>query len=41
MAVPCKGAQIILEALLKTFEGEFYDSVNANIGVFNAKTFQL
>lgn len=31
MAVPCDGARIIFEAILKTFAGIEYDSVNANI----------
>ena len=31
MAVPCKGAQIIFEAILKTFAGIPYDSMPANI----------
>ena len=31
MAVPCKGAQIIFEATLKTFAGIDYDSVESNI----------
>lgn len=31
MAVPCRGAQIIFEAILRTFAGINYDSVNANI----------
>ena len=31
MAVPCKGAQIIYEAILKTFAGVPYESVDANI----------
>lgn len=39
MAVPCDGARVILEALLKTLEGETYESVKANAGVFPAKTF--
>lgn len=39
MAVPCDGAQIILEALLKTFEGVDYKSVAPSVGVFEAKTF--
>ena len=39
MAVPCDGAQIILEALLKTFEGAEYDSVSPSVGTFPAKTF--
>lgn len=31
MAVPCKGAQIIFEAILNTFAGIDYDSVESNI----------
>ena len=31
MAVPCRGAQIIYEAILKTFAGITYESVDANI----------
>ena len=31
MAVPCQGAKIIFEAILKTFAGIEYDSVEANI----------
>ena len=31
MAVPCRGAQIIYEAILRTFAGIPYDSVEANI----------
>ena len=31
MAVPCKGAQIIFEAILKTFAGIPYESMEANI----------
>ena len=31
MAVPCKGAQIIFEAILKTFAGIEYDSIEPNI----------
>ena len=31
MAVPCRGAQIIFEAILKTFAGIPYDSMPANI----------
>ena len=38
MAVPCDGAQIILEALLKTFSGEAYESVAPSVGFFPAKT---
>lgn len=38
MAVPCDGAQIILEALLKTFEGIPYDTTNPSIGIFPAKS---
>ena len=39
MAVPCDGAQIILEALLKTLEGKTYESVAPSVGVFPAKTY--
>lgn len=38
MAVPCDGAQIILEALLKTLEGTKYKAVDPSVGVFPAKT---
>ena len=38
MAVPCDGAQVILEALLKTFAGEKYESVEPSVGIFVAKT---
>lgn len=38
MAVPCDGAQVILEALLKTFEGKEYESVSPSVGFFEAKT---
>ena len=38
MAVPCDGAQVILEALLKTFEGTKYESVEPSVGTFKAKT---
>ena len=31
MAVPCKGAKIIFEAVLKTFAGIPYDAMPANI----------
>lgn len=31
MAVPCKGAQIIFEAILRTFAGIEYDSIEPNI----------
>lgn len=41
MAVPCDGAQIILEALLKTLQGIEYDSVEPSVGVFPAKTVHL
>lgn len=40
MAVPCDGAQVILEALLKTFEGKEYESVEPSVGVFPAGTFE-
>lgn len=39
MAVPCVGAQIILEALLKTLEGKKYESVSPSVGVYPAKSF--
>ncbi len=38
MAVPCDGAQVILEALLKTLEGRVYDSVDPSVGIFPAKS---
>lgn len=41
MAVPCDGAQVILEALLKTFEGVTYESVDPSVGIFEAKTFKI
>ena len=31
MAVPCEGARIIFEAILKTFAGIPYESMDANI----------
>lgn len=39
MAVPCDGAAVILEALLKTFEGREYDSVEPSVGVYKARTY--
>ncbi len=41
MAVPCDGAQVILEALLKTFEGTPYESVEPSVGVFPAGAFRI
>lgn len=41
MAVPCDGAQVILDALLKTFEGIEYDSVDPSVGSFPAKSFSV
>lgn len=41
MAVPCDGAQMILEALLKTFEGKTYQTVKASVGTFPAKTYKI
>lgn len=41
MAVPCDGAQVILEALLKTLEGTKYASTEPSVGIFPAKTFNL
>lgn len=38
MAVPCDGAQVILDALLKTFGGEAYESVDPSVGFFPAKS---
>lgn len=38
MAVPCDGAQVILEALLKTLAGETYESVDPSVGFFPAKS---
>lgn len=38
MAVPCDGAQVILEAVLKTLTGEAYESTDPSIGIFPAKT---
>ena len=39
MAVPCDGARIILEALLKTFSGEEYDYIEPSAGIFLANSF--
>ena len=33
MAVPCRGAQIIFEAILKSFAGIPYDSIPSNIKI--------
>ena len=33
MAVPCRGAKIIFEAILKTMDGIYYDSVPCNIKI--------
>lgn len=38
MAVPCDGAQVILEALLKTLAGVPYESVDPSAGCFKAKS---
>ena len=38
MAVPCDGAQAILEALLKTLAGTPYESVEPSVGTFPAKS---
>ncbi|WP_443743212.1 DNA cytosine methyltransferase [Sutterella sp.] len=38
MAVPCDGAQVILEALLKTFGKTPYESVDPSVGIFPAKS---
>lgn len=39
MAIPCDGAQIILEALLKTLEKTRYDSIPPSEGIFHANTY--
>lgn len=39
MAVPPEGAKIILEALLKTFEGIKYDSCEPNVGIYEPKKY--
>ena len=41
MAVPCDGAQIILEALQKTLAGEDYESVAPSVGAYPAKTLKM
>ncbi|WP_295478200.1 DNA (cytosine-5-)-methyltransferase [uncultured Sutterella sp.] len=41
MAVPCDGAQVILEALLKTLGDEPYENVAPSVGVFAAGTYRL
>lgn len=41
MAVPVEGARQILEALLKTFEGQEYPSVEPSIGSFKAKSLSM
>lgn len=41
MAVPVDGARQILDALLKTFEGGDYQSVEPSIGFFKAKSLDL
>ena len=38
MAVPCDGAQVILEAVLKTLEGKPYEAVEPSVGIFPAKS---
>lgn len=38
MAVPCDGAQVILDALLKTLAGKKYDSTEPSVGYFPAKS---
>lgn len=39
MAVPCDGAQVILDALLKTFEGITYESTPPSVGLYPAKSY--
>ena len=41
MAVPVEGARQILEALLKTFEGQEYPSAEPSIGYFKAGTLRM
>ncbi len=41
MAVPCKGAQIILEAILKTFANEEYESIEPSNKTYPAKSIKL
>lgn len=38
MAIPCEGARVILEALLKTLTGETYESLDPSVGFFPAKS---
>ena len=40
MAVPCDGAQIILEAVLKTLEGTQYPAADPSVGVFLANSLE-
>ena len=39
MAVPPKGAKIVFEAILKTFAGVEYESIEPNIQVYNRDLF--
>ena len=41
MAVPCDGAQVILEALLRTLGDEPYESIMPSVGVFRAGSYRL
>lgn len=41
MAVPVDGAKIILEALLKTFAGKAYDSIDPSNGYFSSKSLKV
>jgi DNA (cytosine-5)-methyltransferase 1 len=41
MAVPVDGAKIILDALLKTFAGKAYDSIDPSNGFFKSKSLKL
>ena len=41
MAVPVKGAKIILKSLLKTFAKKNYESINPSFGYFKAKELKL
>lgn len=41
MAVPVKGAEVVLNALLKTFEYQHYESIKPSVGLFPAKSMTL
>ena len=41
MAVPVTGAEVVLNALLKTFENQHYESIEPSVGLFLAKSMTL